>query len=244
MGWGDEVIAAGQAKRAQGGSSRRVQILDRLGAPRWHQAWEGNPRIARPGESGDFLRVVNGPHVRPYIAGKTANRWTWKEWDNVVGDVWLSDADRAFGVEHGGYIVIEPNTKIAGSNKAWPFERWQRLVDETGLQFVQLGPMGARRLRGVRFVETTFMQAAAVIAESAAVIVTEGALHHVAAAFGTPAIVLWSHFIDPRFTGYATQTNLRHADGWCGSRVHCAECVASMNQISVREVADALEAIL
>jgi len=56
--------------------------------------------------------------------------------------------------------------------------------------------------------------------------------------------VLWSHFISPDITGYQTQKNLRHANGWCGMRVDCPTCRASMEAITVDEVAQALREVL
>jgi len=109
---------------------------------------------------------------------------------------------------------------------------------------VQTGPFNTRILPGVEGVATTFRQAAAIMSVASGFVGTEGALHHAAAAFGTPAVVLWSEFVSPEFTGYETQKNVRHASGACGSRVPCVGCKLSMEQISVEEVVQSLAEVL
>ena len=53
MGWGDEIIVTGVARRLQedARSWLRVRVLDRKGRPRWHPLWDQNPRFARAGWS-------------------------------------------------------------------------------------------------------------------------------------------------------------------------------------------------
>ena len=157
--------------------------------------------------------------------------------------MFLSDAEREFAEPYRGKVLIEPRTKVVG-NKDWFPDRWQALVDQTDIDYVQAGSPGIVPLNGVRYVPTTtFRQAMAILAVSKAFVGTEGALHHAAAALDIPAVVLWSHFIHPDFTGYEGQRNIRHADGWCGSRLACQECRESMRRISVAEVAEHLREI-
>lgn len=223
-------------------NSLPVVVVGINGSLQWSNVFENNPKIIRkPTRRCQQLR--NGPGLRPYIAGKTETNWTWRRWDIAPGEIFLSDAERAFAEPYAGRILVEPNTKVAGSNKAWSFDRWQSLVDTDPASFIQVGDPASRPLRGVEFVETTIRQAFAVLAVSRAFVGTEGGMHHAAAALGVPAVVLWSHYIDPMFTGYPTQTNIRHADGWCGSRLPCLGCRESMNAISVQEVAESLRAI-
>ncbi len=66
MGVGDEIMAAAEAARSRSVNGRRVEILDRNGRRRWHPLWQ-ETGIARPGESGDFHAIVNGPGCRPYV---------------------------------------------------------------------------------------------------------------------------------------------------------------------------------
>jgi hypothetical protein len=87
--------------------------------------------------------------------------------------------------------------------------------------------------------------AAAVIARAQAVVVPEGGLHHTAAVFGTPAVVIYGGFISPEVTGYAGQTAMyaksdEHPLG-CGWRVPCTHCQQAMASIVPETVADELE---
>ena len=69
MGWGDEIMATGQARVMQESDPRKVAVADAAGRVRWHPAWQGNPRIATPREAGhgDVQRLTNGPGCRPYV---------------------------------------------------------------------------------------------------------------------------------------------------------------------------------
>lgn len=242
MGAGDWVMATSQARALNVATGRKILVVGRGGIPQWSEVFENNPRLVRKYLPG-CIRLTNGSGLRPYIEAKTATNWVWKRWSISPGEIFLSADERAFAAPHAGGILVEPHTKVEGSNKAWIFDRWQALVDGGG-DFVQVGPPGTRALRGVRFVETgSFRRACAVLAVSRAFVGTEGGLHHAAAAFGVPAVVLFSEFISPDITGYPSHRNLRHAGKACGSRLACEGCRASMEAISVDEVRMNLEEI-
>lgn len=242
MGAGDWLMATAQIKQLHQSNGRRVLVVDRRGAPQWHPVFEGNPRVARTKvPSAQYLLNCSGS--RPYILAKTPTNWVWKHWKIEPGEIYMSAEERAFAAGMVGHILIEPHTKVVQSNKAWFWERWQALVDGGG-KFIQVGPEGTRALNGVRFVVTPdFRRACAVLAASKAYVGPEGGLHHAAAALGVPAVVLFSEFISPEFTGYAMHRNLRHAGPACGARLPCAGCRASMEAITVDEVRTHLEEI-
>jgi hypothetical protein len=242
VGIGDAVMASGRARTLHERTGKRVLIVGVSGRIQQSEVWDGNPRIARR-EHGDEVRLIDCPATRPYIKRKDVARYTWQRWDIRPGEIYLTDAERAFAEPYRRRVVIEPNTKVPGGNKAWLPDRWQEVADRAGVEFVQTG-FGPVRLRGVQRVETAFRQAAAILSVARAYVGTEGALHHVAAAFNVPAVVLWSEFVAPEFTGYTTQRNIRHAGPACGMRVPCAGCRASMAAISVDEVLDNLKGIL
>lgn len=245
MGVGDAIMASAQVKRLHESNGRRVVVCRPNGVQAWSEVFENNPRIARD-HGSNTQRLVNCSGPRPYIAGKTPAKWTWKSWRIEPGEIYLSPAETEFAATHAWRILVEPNTKAVDGNKAWIFNRWQQLVDRHGRDnFVQVGVPGARRLEGVRFVETaTFRLACAVLSKSRAFVGTEGGLHHAAAALGVPAVVLFSEFISPDITGYKTHRNLRHAGAACGSRLPCTGCKASMEAITVDEVSTNLGEIL
>jgi len=146
------------------------------------------------------------------------------------------------------FIVVEPDTNREwfGELRAWPFERWQTVVDTLrkqlpGVQVVQLGLANSPILEGVLSLcgQTNFRQAALVQRSSALFIGTEGGLMHAAAAVGTPSVILWGGVTVPDFAGYP-----QHHDIIC-KNVSCAPCGhlgwcdnghICMNEISAEEV--------
>lgn len=232
-------MCTAQVRRINQETGRKVLVVARDGRPRWHEVFRNNPRMSNDLGS---VRLLNGPGARPYIAGKTAIRWTWQRWEIEPGELYLTDEERAFGAPYTGSVLVEPATKVPNGNKAWAWERWQAVVDAfPGERFVQVGPPGARWLNGVqRVVTNTFREACAVLAVSRACVVPEGGMHHAAAALDVPAVVLYSEFISPDISGYATQRNIRHAGEACGSRVPCHGCKQSMQRITVGEVVENL----
>lgn len=222
-----------------------VLVIGRSNTPQWPaEIFDHNPKIARDVRLRKVQVLRNGPGMRPYIVGKTDARWVWRMGTvKTPGEMFLTATERAFAEPYRGAVLIEPHTKVADGNKAWIWERWQEVVDRSGVRFVQVGPHETKWLRGVEQVPTTFRLAAAVLSVAKAYVGPEGALHHAAAAFGVPAIVLWSEFISPDVTGYASQRNIRHAGAPCGSRVPCAGCKASMRAITVDEVLKNMEGL-
>ena len=200
MGLGDEIMAAGEARRLQQTDPRPVVILDRKGRPRWHPLWQGNPRIARA-EGPGAQRHVNGPGCRPYVESITPERFVFRsDYRPTPGELFPTAEERAFAEPFAGAVIVEPNIKDRASpNKRWPWEYWQAVVTaRPDLPWLQMGPVGTRRLAGVRSIETpSFRHAAAVIATARAAVLPDGGLHHAAAAFGIPAVVIFGAFIDP-----------------------------------------------
>jgi ADP-heptose:LPS heptosyltransferase len=252
MGWGDELMVTGRVRELQRTDPRPVKILYERG--RWHEAWEHNPRIAPKGAAGEFQELrPRTDYLRPYMRAKSEQRYTWKAYGPPVGELYLTDKEKAFGALYAGRIVIEPNLKGGASiNKDWGRERWGVLVGrmrERGLAATQLGPANTRRLGGAEFIETNNMRyAAAVLARARAAVLPEGGQHHVAAAVGCPAVVIFGGYIAPAVTGYPWQSNLfvhdeQHPLG-CGWRVRCAHCAAAMARIHPERVLQELEALL
>jgi hypothetical protein len=244
MGWGDELMAAGEAARLHRTTGRPVMILDGAGEPRWSDVWDGIPYIRRA-PTRDTVSLRNAPGERPYIVAKGEERWTWRPYAPTPAEISLTRRERRFAEPFRGLVMVEPDARAKPhANKAWRLERWQAVVDalaRRGVRCVQCGPADARSLRGVVCVVTpTFRRACAVLAVARAFAGTEGGLMHAAAATRTPAVILWSEFVAPEVTGYPSMTNIRHAGPPCGSRVPCPTCRASMLAITVDEVVDAI----
>jgi ADP-heptose:LPS heptosyltransferase len=247
MGYGDWIIATGQAREIYAQRKLPVLVIGAGMRPQWSEVFENNPKIVRRPQS-TCVRLLNGSGMRPYIAGKTDAKWTWRRFKPPRGELFFTNEEQVFGQANGlGAVMIEPTVKTnRHDNKAWVPSRWQDLVDAMpGVEFVQCGPNPAQALRGVRYVVTTrFREACAVLASARAFVGTEGGLMHAAAAVDVPAVILWSEFIDPGVTGYASHRNIRHAGESCGSRLPCPSCRASMEAITVEEVKSQLEEVL
>lgn len=243
-------MASGQARLVHKINGHRCIIRDAHGRIRWHAAWQGNPKIA--GRAENVFKpnnVVNAPGARPYIAAKTDRRWTWREWECPAGEIYLSDAERAFAAQYSPIVILEPNVKARASpNKDWGWVRWNKLawlMLHAGIRPVQLGPRGTRLLQDGRLIETNdFRRAAAVLARAKALVSTEGGLHHAAAALGVPAIVIFGGYISPRQTGYAAHVNFFTGGEPCGMRIACDHCREAMARITPEEVFERLRALL
>ncbi len=251
MGIGDELMVAGRARVAQMTDPRRVRVV--FGRPRWDPVWDHNPRLARPGEEGDF-QILQGRAggLRPYIAARTPKQWKWKAYQPPSGEIYFTDEEKEYGRHHAGRVVLEPTIKASASpNKQWGWTRWNKLawlLQEEGVRVTQLGPEGGvQLLDGADFVATRdFRLAASVLAHARAVVAPEGGLHHAAAAVGVPALVIFGGFISPEVTGYRSQVSF-YAGGeglGCGMRTPCDHCADAMASITPREVADKLMEVL
>lgn len=249
MGIGDELMAAGEARRHFAKTGKPVLIVNRINRPIWSEVWEGVPYILRkyPLTQNSYHRMMNTGGVRPYITGKTPERWTWKPYRPHPAEMFFTEPEKALAQRAAGSVMVEPNVKDNGhTNKAWSWKRWEELAyrirRELGVDTVQCGPPGTKLLTHVRPVATArFRDAAAVLSASKLFVGSEGGLMHAAAAVETPAVILWSEFISPEITGYDTMTNIRHAGKPCGSRTNCPGCQKSMDAITVDEVLAALK---
>ncbi len=247
MGIGDQLMAAGEAHALHTGTGKPVCIVDQRNRIQWCDLYLGIPYILTSHSRG-AVRMVNAGGARPYIVAKGSERWTWRAYKPRPAHLVFTADELALAEPFRGCVMIEPNIKAqAHENKAWIWSRWVSLLEQMpSVRFVQCLAPGARVLEACdQYVRTTtFRQALAVLSVCRAFVGTEGALHHGAAAVGTPAVVLFSHFISPDVTGYPQHHNLRQAGAACGSRKPCKACAESMRAISVLEVVAHLKEIL
>lgn len=248
MGLGDQLIAAGRARKLHQETKLPVLIIGRHAVRYWSDLWNGVPYIINRPAGRRYSTLIDGSGVRAYIAAKTAERWTWRPFGPTPAEIVFTPAELAFAEPYRGMVMVEPNVKAIGhTNKAWVRDRWQQVVDSMHhVRFVQCGAYGGTEwLNGVdRMPTPTFRHACAVLSVCRAFVGTEGGLMHAAAAVGTPAVILWSEFISPDITGYAMHRNIRHAGKACGMRSDCPGCRASMEAITVEEVVQNLQEIL
>ena len=224
MGMGDEIMATVQARMIHQMTGVKV-------GGRESPVWKNNPHFAEPGEP--YIELPSRPGNRPYILGQTEDRFIWNPNHKAIpGDLFVPGNP----VSRGTW-VIEPNVKgtVTANNKAWPWERWQALVDRSDKDFIQMGK--GPWLRGVKQVETaSFMDAVSVLKLADGFIGTDGGLHHAAAALQVPAIVLWGGLVSPDILGYESHINIWSGVASCGSKRPCMHCVAAMESIAVEDV--------
>jgi hypothetical protein len=251
MGWGDELIVTGEARRLYQTNGRKVVVQDKHGQHRFHELWHGNPYIATRSEKlyqVNYLR--NCPGFRPYIKSKTETRWFWNEWQCVPGEIYLTQEEVAYAAQFSPGVVIEPNIKQKASpNKDWGRGRWVELINllkSAGLSVSQLGSSGTQVLPGARLIHTpTFRMACAVLARATAAVLPEGGLHHAAAAVGLRrVVVIYGGFISPKQTGYYFHKNLFTGVEPCGLRVLCEHCSDAMAAITPGLVAEEILGLL
>jgi hypothetical protein len=248
VGWGDELMAAGEAQAVSGGE--KVAIVTRGGQARTHEAWIGNPVIAKPHERHQ-KEVINSSGARPYISGVEPDRWVWKPYKPKPCTIYATPEELTFANSlKEGFILIEPSLKSARAqdnvNRNWGWDRFQAVVDGFPADWVQFGDRNTKLLKGARLIETpSIRMAAAAMTRASAAVLPEGGLHHTAAALNLPSIVIFSGFIGPDVTGYENQVNLYGATGLgCGKRIKCLHCEKALASITPEMVIDKLREIL
>jgi ADP-heptose:LPS heptosyltransferase len=245
MGWGDEMMAAGEAQAAS--ETQPVAILGGSGEHRWHAAWENNPCIARPGQQFS-KQIVNGPGHRPYVAEFKNNRWFWKRYAPKPAQFFFSPEELALEAPND-IIALEPHCKQKAEavNRDWRWSNWVRLAEMLrNERLVQFGPAGTRILPNVEFIETpTPRHMAARMRNAKAFVSTEGGFHHTAAALRIQGVVIFGGFISPQVTGYEFHKSLFVGDGLgCGRRERCLHCEDALKQITPEIVVAELNKIL
>lgn len=254
MGYGDELIASGQARGAKArgkriafGNGERIIWHDRA-----FEVFDGNPNVALPGseQARDLEWIANYVGHRPYNRqSKDRMRWEWIPGQvKRPGEIFFKPSELAFAQRYKDFVLIEPNVATFKSdlipNKRWSQNRYQHLVHwlrRDGYRVVQLrypppyGPGVA--LTDVKMVDSpSFRHALALLARASLFVGGEGGMHHGAAAVGTPAVVIFGGFISPAITGYSFQVNHYAGGEPCGNLRPCQHCVAALHRISSASV--------
>jgi ADP-heptose:LPS heptosyltransferase len=253
MGIGDQLIASGLAREAW--TKRGVKIaFGHSGRVIWDkhssEIFQNNPNVCFPGNEGkqkvEWVPFYKGNRLYNKSGG---THWVWNpDWKSVPGEIYLTHGEKVAGDRAGkDFILIEPNVvrwKSSAANKDWGHHNYQAVANKIVkagkdvAQFVhgESGPL----LYGVRTIKTrNFRDATAVLRNARLYLGSEGGLHHAAAAFDVPGVVLFGGFIPPSVTGYDVHTNLTGSDRFCGSFKPCKHCREAMDSISADRVFDA-----
>lgn len=262
MGFGDWIMATGQARVLKEKDPKAKILIGDGRIPHWEQWFGGNPDLVDAKSVGPGVAVkwvISCAGARPYLDydNTTATHQAFRSEHRpsrgriMLSDGWRIEAEKSLKAARvsGKFVVIEPHTKGGfGGNKVWPIGNWEKLIRQYGREFdfVQIGAKGQPALSGVRRVITVNpTHAFAVIEKAAAVVATDGALHHAAAALNVPCVVLWGARIRPEILGYPSQRNIYTGDGKnCGAIVPCEHCRAGMSAITPEMVAENLRCAL
>lgn len=248
MGWGDEILAAGQAQRHFDTTGVPSLIVDTHDRPRWHPIWQDNPVVLHPDEVVDverdaYNRLLSAPNARPYIiypftaqSGWTFNR-AFHARDHVAR-IYLTDAEKYRGihVRHGGpFVLIEPWSKHA--NLRWPREHWHALVQairHAGYRVVQHTHNATDYVvDGTDTILTgNFREACGILNSASLYIRGESGMCHAAAALGIPQVTIWGACMDwDVLGGYPKQYGIVGDGDACGSYKPCTHCSLTMLNI-------------
>lgn len=249
MGYGDAILATNLARglHAQG----RLAAFSNDGKTiKWtgycEEVFKRNPNIARPGaEHQDNLVWL--PHYKrhsPYCKYEN-ERFIWNyDFKVAPGELFFDPIERLGSPPAGRFIVIEPNVsqRFFWRNKDWgdgKFEALAKALMDAGYFVVQcIHDNSQRKIAGAYHILTPrFYRAIRIMAQASLIISPEGANHHVAAAVGVPAIILWGGWSPPQTMGYDNHINLTGgATKACGSTILCSHCRQAFDNISVDEV--------
>jgi hypothetical protein len=257
MGWGDEIIAGGQARRMHRESGMRVRIVDKGGRMRWSDVWAGLPYVVHPLEQvKETFNLLNAPGARPYIQypfnrciGCTYSGWRCRdyppEWTFHVSEPYfaMGQLSKLPSDPFPPLVYIEPTISIEGNqNKQWGVDKWVELVRRNpNVTFVQCGnPHTGCPLPGAFYIETpTFRHAVAVMSLCNTAVLPEGGLHHAARALGKRVVVLFGGTVNVDSMGYPEHVNIVEGEP-CGNWKPCPHCVDAWNRVEVDRVSNAM----
>jgi ADP-heptose:LPS heptosyltransferase len=253
MGFGDEIMALGRAEVIYNILGKPVSIRGVSGNARTHEIWLNHPAV----DPKSPLRIVDGPSARPYILKWERKPIVRSIWNNNykarAGHIKLTAKEQAEAlclVPEKPYVIVEPIVRNGSSqNKDWGFHRWEEVIYNFPVPVYQFKVDDKTHiLPGAKEIKPPSFRVAAGIIEHAALVMTpDGGTHHMAASMGTPAIVIFGGFADPKITGYKYQTNFYISnlpESFCGRYSPCEHCKQAMSMILPEDVRQAALKIL
>ncbi len=193
MGLGDDILAAGQAKLL----GYPVQIGDGVATCMRNPLYKYIPYISKHAKDWFIDYGGNRGYIKEVIRYGSGER--------IVFNMDYKAEPALIELEpiENDYVIIEPHIKPgAPPGKQWPY--YQSVVRGCDYRFLQFNSDSL----GVESVVTSIVTAARYIAGCKCYIGTEGFLHHLAAAFNKPAVVLFGAYSHPKVTGYDFHTNI------------------------------------
>lgn len=258
MGYGDEILAAGQAEAWWASWGESSVIVDRQHRPRWHPIWQDNPAIVEPDRLvperwllSNYHTITNGPSCRPYIVYPFTEDtgWTFNKTFHArdyPAKIYLTDEERQRGLDVrarvGAFILIDSWSKHP--NLRWPLEYWTALVaSRPDLTFVQhtYTTVPVTVPGAVLCPTDSFRTACGVLAAASLYVRGESGMCHAAAALGVPQVTIWGGCMDwDVLGGYDKQFGIVSENGPCGRYRACLHCERMMRDITPPIVAAAI----
>jgi len=256
MGYGDVLMALGEVREIK---KKLPEFKVLIGFENDYEdspLFINNPYITKRSDvsMGDrFISLGNCGGYRPYINYRktTLSNTVFKKYKPIPGDIFFTKEEKHLIDtlrKLGDFVLIEPHYKkscMHRNNKDWGWNKYQDVVGRNkDIKFVQVD-YGKVILNGAQGIKTTgFREALAVMSLAKTVLCPEGGMHHGAAVFQKPAVVIYGGLISPEITGYDFQTNLFTGGEPCGARYECDHCRKSMDKITVEQVSSELRTIL
>lgn len=237
MGSGMAKGAAARGRLIAFGDGKRIHW-----SPQAHEIYKNNPNVAKPGSEAlpnlEWIKYYRGSRIYGVSKG---GRWIWNhQYRAIPGELYFTPEEKSAAQTAPGFILIEPSVKKTAPNKQWPRDRYAQVAARLlklgypVAQFAASGPPLALQVRMLK--STSFRNALAFLTHASLYIGPEGGLHHGAAAFGIPGVVIFGGFIAPWTTGYDLHRNIFTGGHPCGITMPCPHCRAAMAAISVDRV--------
>jgi len=244
MGWGDSLMACGEAYELHKQTGKKVKIGD--GRTLYHEKeiFANNPFVCKE-VSEDGIWLPNYTGKRPYIKETKNGRIIFNNYKPIPAKIYFTEKEinwaRKNAPKHD-FIVIEPTVKSQYKhtvNKAWHY--WSDLIKHD-YKFVQLGNHSNPVTKQIR--TRNFREAMLILSQAKAFVGTDGGLHHAAAALNIPSVVIWTGFTSPKHLGYDNHINIHDGGKPCGTYSGvCPHCIKIAKSISVERVLDAINTI-
>jgi ADP-heptose:LPS heptosyltransferase len=263
MGWGDDLMWLGEASKVREKEPDAVIHDGREYSP----IWKNIPWVVHPDAVTDKRKILvprkpNGN--RWYIGGWLLGRIIYKKYQPIpapyaFGKEELEEAKKILKINNvpDKFVIINPDTKntTLAKNKDWGIKKWVALADKLSkhITIVRLKPAGPTEdISG--FVEFNkpdipncinitvgdIRTAFAIMNYSTGIIISEGGVHHFAAAINKPAFVIYGGAITPNNTGYRDRNQINyvydHPLTPCGSQVDCSHCRDGLDRISPEQI--------
>ena len=254
MGWGDILMAMGEARVTHHETGKRVVFPpNRVFSDNvfWGAAFEKLPYIISQNDISENEEVIhfrNGIEITPYINWEksTKTKMQFVPYEpkaaELIFSLQVNQRLTELRRKLGEFIFVEPHVKgsFSAKNKDWGFNNFQKVVDEVDATFVQPS-YGAPLLKGVTPIKTSsFLDGAALLSIAKTALMSEGGLMHAAAAVNVPSVIIFGGFVSPENTGYELHKNIYAGGEPCGSLKPCKHCVEAMKKISPRKAAKKL----